>query len=213
MCKFIECSRVSIPLILLGVMLSGTAEATDETGTPQIGFWRTGKKCGLNTLYLLLRGFGHTIDYRELEVDVPIGPRGTSMLDLKRVAVKRGAEVEVYKVKPAELAALPKPLIAHLRGQTGSGEHYVLLLACENDTLDLIDGTTALRREVSMEEFRRDWDGYCLMRPRASPGGWMFWTAVASLLGATFAVAFWGWTWWKLRDRGPAAEASSTSCR
>jgi hypothetical protein len=146
-------------------LLSNPAAAADGAKRDaEGGEWRTAPKCGLNALYLFLKGHGYSVNYRELERLVPIGPRGSSLLEMKKAATRLGVRVDVCKATPSALTSADLPFIAHYHGQTGSGDHYVLVLGFDGSIVDLIDGTTALRRDVPIEHFRRDWDGYCLMR-------------------------------------------------
>lgn len=149
---------------------SASGEVTRDA-TDTVTFWRTARCCGLNCLYVMLGVHGHQVSYSKLEEILDIGPRGSNLLDLRKAATRFGIRTEVVRAAPRDLERIRLPAIAHLeRTAQGDEGHFVLVVEYRSKAITILDGTTALRRELSMDEFRRMWSGHLLtIRDNRSP--------------------------------------------
>lgn len=172
-------------------MLAGTAQAVlalalsipspESSGPPAQAasgeaIWRAARNCGPNCLYLMLSSVGEEVSYEALTEAVVVGPKGTSLLEIRDAALSLGHDVEVYKGTPEDLAVIPLPVILHLDKETGDVQqmgHFVLLTEYDRETREatVFDGVTAAPMALSFESLRRMWSGYLLAPKAPSPLG------------------------------------------
>src|SRR6185436_5685803 len=98
---------------------------------------------------------------------VDVGPRGTTLPQMREAALSLGYETEIYKATPEDLENLQLPVILHLDQDAadplGMG-HFVLLADYKTDIKQatLFDGVTGSPAAFSFEALRRMWTGYLL---------------------------------------------------
>lgn len=173
-------------LTLFGPMAHGVTSHDDAR--EEILFWRGAMNCGPNCLYLLLKSAGHDVAYQDLVESMDVGPRGTSLLDLRDAALASGHRVSLYKGTTDDLSSIELPVILHLDKESGriDGMGHFVLLASYNEDLQqatLFDGTTGSSSAISFEAMRRMWSGYLL----ALDEGRELWH-FAIAMGATMAL-------------------------
>jgi hypothetical protein len=178
-------ARISWVYPMLAALMVGhhavPAQADEEASRRVAGkIWRVTRNCGINCLYLYLKLNGIQADYDDLLRTIPIEARGTRLVDLRKAAAARGAEVALMQSTPDELSKLPMPLIAHMERPEGEGGHFVLILAVHATNVEVIDGSTAVRQWIKVDEFRRRWSGY-LLGPRTDSNARGI--ALASMIG------------------------------
>jgi hypothetical protein len=162
---------------------STTDDASDQRQ------WRVEKKCGVNTLYLMLRLTSRPADYAAVERCVPVRSEGTTLLDMSRSAAAFGLELAVIKGTPATLRGGGLPVIAHLEEEVGTGGHYVVVTAANEDAIEVIDGTSGKLRVIPESEFNKAWSRYLLIVDAPRRWGWSL-PALIALGGLTVALAF-----------------------
>lgn len=198
-------------LLALGVAFAaapaGRAADSPASETHSQQVWRAARCCGANSLYLFLNTHGRPTEYQAIEREVPVGPQGTSLPQLRDAAGHLGLSAAILRGAPADLARADLPVIAHLDSPENGGGHFVLIVRCGADEVEWIDGTTALARTVRADEFRRVWTGYYLAPAHFTLPAWLPWAFSAAL---TFAAAAGFWRWRVRRPRPAPAAASLT---
>jgi len=159
-------------------------------------FWRVANRCGLNAVYLYLSLTGRPVGYGELEADIPITDKGSSLAELGRVAEKHGARSVIVKATPETLPTL-LPAIVHTEEQSHGG-HFVVVVKIENDQITLIDGTSGIVSTYSLAEFNKMWTGYALVPARDTEWAWQK-TGLGSALAAALGLG----VWFAVRGRKP----------
>jgi ABC-type bacteriocin/lantibiotic exporter with double-glycine peptidase domain len=118
-------------------------------------------------MFLQLSGF--TPEFEALAKVTPVGPRGTSMLELKDAARRLGATVVVSSMTREQLIAAPKPVIAYCdESQLAQSEelatgHYVVVIDASPAEVHSLDGSTGRLRVNSWARFEMRWHGYVLI--------------------------------------------------
>ena len=161
------------------------------------------KRCGRNGLFMFLRQLGYDAPYSQIEQYVPMGPAGSSLLELRNAAGKLGVQLTIYKCEPTyrEATSLP-PCLALIRTRPqGEGAeetifrgHYVLVERARRvgavDKIDFIDGSYGTRQTLPIEEFASIWTGYFLA---SSNSPWASWLRGASVAGVISLLGFCLW--------------------
>src|SRR5262249_3208287 len=147
-----------------------------------------------NCLYLQMRIHGHPVDYDQVVQHVDVGPRGNDLAELHRAASELGFPTAIIQCAPDDLTGCPLPVIAHLDHPETERGHFVLVTACQEARVGVIDGTTALGMDIPMDRFRRQWSGYLLV-PASATLAWLPWV-VSLVSGAAVLAGFW---WWRVR--------------
>ncbi len=136
--------------------------------------------CGVNCLFMFLQAWNVSASPTWLRNNTPIGPSGTSLLELQQTARKLGIRTTVYRCTVDELgASCQLPAIAllwqtppSLRPRDPRG-HYSLVLDIDpapDGRVTLLDGSIGDRISVSKEQFADDWwSGYVLAMPKERP--------------------------------------------
>lgn len=157
-----------------------------------MSIWRSGKVCGVNCLYLMLRLGGVAVDYGDLLEELLPDNSETSLTSMMRSARRHGLDCAMGKTDPEGLKAVSKPVVAHgesfERSDSDVG-HFVLVLKTTDEGVSYVDGTTALMQSRSWRDFEREWSGYILYRDGgAGMSRAMTWASVALNLALGFAL-------------------------
>jgi ABC-type bacteriocin/lantibiotic exporter with double-glycine peptidase domain len=164
-----------------------SSQQGDESGSAGAKIWRTvANKCGINTIFLMMRLNHKAVSYEGLERGVPVTTEGTSLADIRRYLMSLGLATRIVKTTPEKLGRYALPAIAHLEEELGSTGHYVIITGLGPDWVELIDGTSAILMTQTMSEFRKRWSGYLLVVDTPSRWGWVFPTTAA--LGGVMTV-------------------------
>ena len=131
------------------------------TGVEALGFdgvvrQRGRSDCGAAALAMVLASFDRPVPVELLEDELPIGPRGTSMLALRDSAARHGLEATGWRVSWAHLASVPLPAIAFV-----DGDHFVVVLRADASMVELADPSRG-RLRLSRRAFARRWRGEIL---------------------------------------------------
>lgn len=86
---------------------------------------------------------------------------GTTALGLVRAAEKLGFEARGVRATREMLAAMPVPLIAHVR--RGSLQHWVVLSRVSRRRVEVMDPALGDCRRVQRDLFERDWSGVAVL--------------------------------------------------
>jgi ABC-type bacteriocin/lantibiotic exporter with double-glycine peptidase domain len=156
---------------------------------------RTPRNDGLNCLYLILRLFEKPPRYEDLRAALAPGPDGNNLAEIRTAARSAGLKTRVVKSTPDALRRGPFPMIAALDDPAENSGRFVLLVGLAEDKCILIDGGYALLKQVTIDDFRRNWSGYVLV---AEPGSRA--TAYVSVGVGVVALAAYGA--WLRRVRG-----------
>ncbi len=96
--------------------------------------FQRGPKCGPNAIFVILQIVGVDCSYADVLEAVPTPEGGANLQELVKCAEKFGLECEARKdVSPQEVAALPMPVILHLKSASikkdGSGhwDHFAVI--------------------------------------------------------------------------------------
>lgn len=191
--RAIRVGLVSLLSALLVAASPGSASSLspregDESGSPDAKIWRTmANKCGINTIFLMMRLNHKAVSYEGLERGVPVSTEGTSLADMRRYMMSLGLATRIVKTTPEKLGRYALPAIAHLEEELGSTGHYVIITGLGPDWVELIDGTSAFLVMQSMSKFQKRWTGYLLVVDTPSRWAWAF-PATAALGGIMTVV-------------------------
>lgn len=186
----------TISSIIMSLLWTYTPPTAGVEGPDGVDFWRSARNCGPNCLYLMLSGTGNDVKYEDLVAAVDVGPRGTTLPQLRDAAQSLGYDLVIYKCSPQELGTIRLPVIVHLDRESGdvSGTGHFVVLTEYNETTrvaQVFDGTTGSPELMDFETLRRMWSGYLLgYKPQSktypfliSMGSTMAACAVVRLLG------------------------------
>lgn len=160
--------RVVISFVLAAVMTcSNLLEASTQQSRKQ-DVWRDASRCGINSLYLLLRAHSVSVDYDEVLARCP--PRleaGVSLADIQNTATDYGFPTVVVKLNEKSLVNV-LPAIVHLesdlskQGSLLERGHFSLATEINAEQVRLIDGTSGVAHSLSRTDFLRRWTGYAI---------------------------------------------------
>jgi HlyB family type I secretion system ABC transporter len=112
--------------------------------------------CGAACLVMVGRYWGKSFKINRVREMAVIAQDGSSLKTLSAAAESLGFNSRPVKASIDQLAKQRLPLIAHWRGN-----HYVVVY--EISAKDVIIGDPAIgQRQVSREEFSKNWTGFCL---------------------------------------------------
>ncbi|MDR3637798.1 MAG: cysteine peptidase family C39 domain-containing protein [Isosphaeraceae bacterium] len=207
---------VLLAATLLGVSPAQSADpppTTNEPGAPAIP---DNNVCGVNSLYMFLRSWGHSISPDEVRRKTPVGYYGSSLQDLKNAAQAMGVDVRIYHCGLEDLGKnCDLPAIAYMKTSPRLGTptreyrgHFVLVSAVEPGPKGLVywyDGTIGIPFNRPKDSFDQWWSGYVLSRPRRAGLSWLApWATVAHV--AAWALVLW-WIKGRLTRRRPTQPA------
>lgn len=169
-----QCPLVVSMLILLTYSAAG--ESADRSSSQESSVEHTRAElpdfnvCGVNSLFVFLRLWGHPVRGADVERVTPRGPRGTSMAELQNAARELGVETSLLECNLEDLGTrCPLPAIALFRpgGQAAAAPveypgHYVVVLAVDERTVTWIDGTVGVQLRKTRADFSGRWRGFVL---------------------------------------------------
>jgi hypothetical protein len=219
---------LTLTLLRGGYPLPGAAGQEPPAGAPDVippapfanglpRHMRAARECGLNSLYLLLRLCGHDVTFEQTREAVPIGPSGTSLLELQQAASRLGARTTMSRCSMAELVQVPKPVIAHLHPEMPDSQadagHFVVVVRADKDGVEAIDSTFAASFHYSVAHFESVWSGHILAP--APPQTWARPLALTVVVGIWLGMGLACW-WGRVSRRvkvAPAALAPAEGAR
>ena len=169
-------------------------------------------ECGIRSLALLLSMSGQPNSLPGLRGDVPIGDRGTAMVDLVSAAARRGLRLEAVHCAPDDLGALPLPAIAqHEPSPVTMLNHFVVLVKLTDRSAVVCDAAAEVIWEIERGDFCELATGnYIVPSTRFTPAHYAAWYlgGIAAVGLATFA----GWITDRARaTRRPAVKRPRAS--
>ena len=145
-----------------------TRPASSQSQDPPDSIWRSHRMCGVNSLYILLCSTGPTCNYSDLLKNINVGPKGTNLAELRDAANKLGRSILVVRETPDTLLNNPLPIVAHLDDGREDTGHFCVVIAQQDDSFHIVDGSTATFHKISKDRFYREWTGYLLIN-KSSP--------------------------------------------
>jgi ABC-type bacteriocin/lantibiotic exporter with double-glycine peptidase domain len=138
--------------------------------------FQSGKLCGPNGLYLILRVAGKQVTYQQVLERFTVGPSGVSLADIQRVAEEFGLHGELRKnLSPSELLRTPMPAIVHLAtsspdSSSAAKDHFLVLTRVKprfthSSEIEAngFDTTNLLRVVFTGASLSRSMSGYALL--------------------------------------------------
>jgi hypothetical protein len=210
--------RLHAFVVLIAVCGGGvaSAQATAPALNPAVApvDWRVSTRCGVNSLYVMLRMLNRPVTYEQLLKDTAVGEQGSSVAELARLASLHGVHLTPAHATISSTSRWPVPAIVHLQRQANVMGHYVLYLGSNGDEHRLLDCTSGETKAVLGGEFNSNWSGYVLLRgeaivQRMSPWisrGWL-------MIGAIVFFGFGVRRWYRQRRAAPGPNESMTGLR
>jgi hypothetical protein len=158
---------------------------------------RAGRECGLDSLFVLLRLTGHDVTYDQTRAAVPIGPMGSSLLELQQAASRLGAKTTLSRCSMAELMHRPKPVIAYLKRAAGPEAgvgHFVVVVSADETGVEIADSAVATFLKYNPSHFEEEWSGHILSPAPAQT--WFRPLTLTAVGGVWLGV---GLLWWRAR--------------
>jgi ABC-type bacteriocin/lantibiotic exporter with double-glycine peptidase domain len=166
------------------------------------------KLCGRHSLFILLRLLGYDIPYSEIERVTPVGPKGSSLLQLRKAAEDLGIRLIVNKCHPKNLAAVRNScciVLIRSRAPEKNAEkvmlegHYVVteppVHVNEENKVNIFDSAFNCRESLADEDFSSIWTGYYLSPPPSYANLGIVQTTLAFVMCALAVTA------WRLQCR------------
>lgn len=133
--------------------------------------------CGAACLVMVGRYWGKSFKINRIREMAVIATEGSSLVTLSAAAESLGFNSRPIKASIDRLVSQKMPLIAHWRGN-----HYVVVYAITAQQVVIGDPAIG-QRQVSREEFVKNWTGFCLLveptvalnRVDKTPGNGTFW--------------------------------------
>ena len=163
--------------------------------------------CGRYSLFMLFRLLGHDIPYAEIERHLAVGPKGSSLREMRDAAKRLGVKLSIYKCDPSRVdlvrhtpsIALIEGTYVEDRGQSGPPPgHYVVTEPAVVDGegwIHTIDGSYGYRQSLSDVDFASIWTGYYITGTPWHAVTWRPWAASA------LAMCWLGVVIWRFRSR------------
>jgi ABC-type bacteriocin/lantibiotic exporter with double-glycine peptidase domain len=145
------------PFLLVSVVVHAVEEGDK--------LWRVSEKCGINSLYLMLRLRGQDVQYRDVENSLGWNPQGHSLSELQNTAANLAGQLELETVKGNYdfLQTVDLPVIAHFEEALQAVGHFVVIYAVNDRVVEYVDGTTAAPTKLERELFNDIWSGYLIV--------------------------------------------------
>jgi predicted double-glycine peptidase len=176
-----------LPFLLLAAVSlappSVRAEPPPSPAGDEGQIWRVESHDGANCLALFLDIWGKPVDYEELRKTLVGSKAQNSLSNLCATARRHGLPARVLTTNPAELRTMDMPAIVHLDSNPG-GSFYLIYEVGDQELRGFAGGTMRWIT-IPMEEFRRRWSGYALVRQTES-GSWFWSTTLGLLAMATY---------------------------
>ncbi len=149
-------------LLLYLILLAPDLATADDKPHVDID-WREIRRCGPNSLYVMLSVSGHSVDYDELIAATDLTDRGVSVAELQRVAGIFGMPLKAWRATPEQLTSMPTPAILHLETDWQRHGHYLLLLSVnEDNSCTVLDATRGGVRRLPRGDLFDNWGGVIL---------------------------------------------------
>ncbi|MDR2707053.1 MAG: hypothetical protein LBC02_14875 [Planctomycetaceae bacterium] len=129
--------------------------------------------CGYNSLYLFLRLKGYNVSFESVKDKTQIKQTGTSFFDLQTGAAAFNVKTQTVQCSYETLQKLSYPVIAWIdRSKTKSPEkvigHFIVIISCTPEYITYFDGTSAEKTNMSVTNFKKQWNGMILMEQNQS---------------------------------------------
>lgn len=142
----------------------GYGDLRDQIPKTTIDSWRDGKRCGPNSLYVLLKLAGRKISMNHVLEVLPPHDNGVSMRELEDASQQLGMPMVTLQLGSlGDIENFQSPFIAHL---SGNREGHFLIVLGINESKELVTVADAISCEIqeySVSEFRRQWSGFVLV--------------------------------------------------
>lgn len=188
-----------------------TAPALNPVAGPAVApvDWRVDTRCGVNSLYVMLRMLNRPVTYEQLLKETAVGEQGSSAAELARVASLHGVHLTPVHATIRSVSRWPLPAIVHLQRQTDFMGHYMLYLGSRGDAHQLLDCTSGETRAVPEGDFNSLWSGYVLLRGESVVQTMAPWISRGWLMAGV--IVFFGYgvrRWYQQRRAAPGPTES-----
>jgi ABC-type bacteriocin/lantibiotic exporter with double-glycine peptidase domain len=172
-------SGICLAVAALGLIHSiVTGAESSPTGPPRpkIETWRSPNSQYATCLYIELASTGRKLDYVSIYRELAGQHDSENRIGLvRKIAAKAGEELELLRLTFHELIDLEKPVIAIMDERFDVGQEMVVVARVGGKSCVVVRGTTATIEYLSLDEFRRTWSGYALVRSSTSRHSWLWW--------------------------------------
>jgi hypothetical protein len=179
--------EIGVAILLIITTATPPTPAAEVTRIDEAGVWRGPASNGPNALYVFLRVFNWDVSLETARKAVNQAGGDVSLITLRDATRQLGLPTRVVKCGPAEFATLRLPAIVRLTDIRCRGGRFVLVYHCGEKSVGILDGSTALLTEVSMDDFRRSWSGHALVADTRRSQD----SLVAAAGGAGLVLAYW----------------------
>jgi len=114
--------------------------------------------CGPASLKMILAAHGIECSTSDLSSHLRLTPKGTSMLDLRRISLKMGLGARSWRLQPADLNRIPLPAIAFV-----NKNHFVVLRRFIAPDVLEVDDPALGRIRWPARKFDKVWSGEMLI--------------------------------------------------
>lgn len=171
---------IALVLILVagGIILGFAIVIASPDGPRRFSAWRVGgdfagtegvvlqdkrNNCGPAALQMAFEHFGIASTVKEIEEQVKLTERGSSMLALKEMAERRGLNAEGWRLTMGDLLAAAKPCIVFI-----NGDHFALVDSVNNTGEVFLRDPARGKLRIPMMKFPALWSGETLVLKRAT---------------------------------------------
>lgn len=127
--------------------------------------WRDGKRCGPNSLYVLLRLAGRRVSYSQVQDVITLHENGVSIDELENASRELGlALVSLRAGSIEDLECYHSPFIAHLSGNREGHFLVVLRIDEKKQLVTVADAISCEIQQFSVSEFCKQWSGFVLVQ-------------------------------------------------
>jgi peptidase C39-like protein len=171
--------------------------------------WRVDTRCGVNSLYVMLRMLNRPVTYEQLLKETAVGEQGSSAAELARVASLHQVHLTPVHATSSSASRWPLPAIVHLQRQADFMGHYVLYLGSNGDTHRLLDCTSGEMSTMPEGDFNTIWSGYVLLRGEPGVQAMTPWISRGWLMvGAIVFLGYGVRQWHRQRRAAPGPNES-----
>ncbi|MGC8639202.1 MAG: cysteine peptidase family C39 domain-containing protein [Isosphaeraceae bacterium] len=149
-------------VLLIASLLGCLVAVGDRAQAGAADNWRREKRCGVNALYGFLAIQDRSVSLADVQRVLIPGASGTSMLQLRDAAGRLGFPCDILRTNPEGLGKLTVPAIAHYSGVRDG--HFVVILDVRPRSVVVTDLTACEVKELSLDDFKRLWSGYVLVK-------------------------------------------------
>jgi predicted double-glycine peptidase len=188
MLKDILNTSIAMLAVSLIVAIRARGDIQSNASGPEI--WRVANRCGINSMYIVLRFHGKQVNYGDVERQLPVQAAGSSLADLRHCAIFFGLDANILHGTPEALKSCPLPAIAHCEEAKNVTGHYVVIMAMTRDAVQYIDGSTGTIALMPLSEFCQKWTGYVMTFQKRPWWHWLY-PAVAALGATWIGLSLW----------------------